>query len=132
ALKTGISMDSILYCPSVTDRISTATRVSYGYNRRGVGGDSKVYADYSRLLKEIPRPSETLMLVDIDALTQSRDGWFEAYNATGLFFTRHMEGTVANVSYADGHGKSVPDEALHVPGGTFTNEAPWFSDNTNY
>lgn len=130
ASKTRVDTDSILYCPAVDDRTRVATRVSYGYNRRGVGGDTKTHTDYSRLLKEIPRSSETLMLVDADALAQANDGWFEAYNSFGLFFGRHQKGTVGNVTYVDGHLVQTDDASLHVAGGGFTNLAPWFSDNT--
>lgn len=129
-----VDTQSVLFCPVVPDpnRNSSASYVSYGYNRWGVGGNTintaTGYPNISRELKSAP--GATLMMIDIERTTDpNRRGWFEAYPSTFFYYTRHSD--AANTLYADGHANALLIDEILTDTAAATNKAPWFGDNSD-
>jgi prepilin-type processing-associated H-X9-DG protein len=130
----GVNPNGHFYCPSVPeskkDTGVSGFYVSYGYNVMALGGGSKKWTSEARhhkrgpirLIRKVPHPSMTLLLVDADAPGQPYDGWYQAY--PGLVSARH-EG-MANVLFCDGHVESLTEEQLLQTSASDTNHAPWF------
>jgi prepilin-type N-terminal cleavage/methylation domain-containing protein/prepilin-type processing-associated H-X9-DG protein len=129
-----VSTRGILHCPVVPEpnRHSSATYVSYGYNRWGVGGDkAQPGTGFAKVKRELKSPpSSTLMMIDIERTSDPvRRGWFEAYPSTFFYYTRHND--AANTLYADSHVKALDLTQILTDTSVSTNKAPWYGNNAN-
>ncbi len=129
-----VSTKGILHCPVVpaANRHSSATYVSYGYNRWGVGGDkAQPGTGFAKVKRELKSPpSSTLMMIDIERTSDPvRRGWFEAYPSPFFYYTRHNE--AANTLYVDAHVKTLNLTQILTDTSVSTNRSPWYGDNAN-
>lgn len=138
AVGNRVDTEGVLYCPEVpgANRNRSASYVSYGYNRWGVGGDTvsggvtgNGFPDV--MLRELKSPpGQTLMMIDIERSTDPvRRGWFEAYPSTFFTYTRHND--AANAVFADSHVSTMVLDEILTDTAPATNEEPWYGDNTD-
>jgi prepilin-type N-terminal cleavage/methylation domain-containing protein/prepilin-type processing-associated H-X9-DG protein len=127
-----VSTRGVLYCPSVplAYRNPSASYVSYGYNRWGVGGDKPQANGYPKMIRRLKSvPVETLMMIDIARPSDpTRQGWYEAYPSVFFQYTRHNGR--ANAVFADGHVAGLTLKEILTDTDPATNAAPWFGNNS--
>ena len=116
------------YTPMADRRGGKATSVSFGYNKFGLGADAPRFRKGRTLVRVVPHPEKTLLIVECEAARQPGAGWYDAYPNTGILFDRY-EGK-AHVLFCDGHVELWAPADLNVggKGGAATNLPPWFGD----
>jgi len=112
------------YVPLAERRGGRASIVSFGYNRFGLGANAPDFKRGRRLVRVVPHPARTLLLVECEAPKQPGIGWYDAY--PGLDFNRYRGR--AHVLFCDGHVELRSPEELNVEEKADTALAPWFGD----
>ena len=113
------------YVDMADRRNGKATSVAFGYSRYALGADAPRNRG-RHVVRIVPHPAKTILLVECEALKQPGIGWYSAYPNGGLDFNRYKG--KAHVLFCDGHVELWAPGELDIGKRADTNNAPWFGN----
>jgi prepilin-type processing-associated H-X9-DG protein len=114
------------YVAQAERRRGKATTVSFGYSRYALGANAPSFKRNRQLVRAVPHPAKTILLVECDTLKKPGSGWYAAYPNGGMDFARYKG--KAHVLFCDGHVELWDPAELNVGKKVTTPMAPWFGD----
>lgn len=125
-----VDIQGVFYAPYVPNdekRGGTASTVSFGYNRYGLGRDVGGKTAGSRFeVTDVPDPDNTILLAEVDAPSQPGTGWYAAWPDVDLDYAR-FEGK-SHVLFVSGRIALLTPDELIASGQPDSGEAPWYGN----